>query len=57
MNGYGDIYTDAELARNYRMDAHPPAGSPSVKGTGAAYALLRRGRGSPTACDTWRAGR
>jgi hypothetical protein len=43
MNGYGDIFTDNEIARNYQMDATNPGWLDSVKGTGATYALLRPG--------------
>jgi hypothetical protein len=40
MNGYGDIFTDAELDRNARMDATQPGWLRYVKETGAEYALL-----------------
>jgi hypothetical protein len=43
MNGYGDIFTDAELERNYTMDATNPGWISDVKGTGARYAVLRPG--------------
>jgi hypothetical protein len=43
MNGYGDIYTDAEIARNYEMDATLPGWLDEVERTGATYALLRPG--------------
>jgi hypothetical protein len=43
MNGYGDIFTDSEIARNYQMDATNGGWLESVKGTGATYALLRPG--------------
>jgi len=43
MNGYGDIYTDAELERNYQMDATLPGWVSAVERTGARYALLRPG--------------
>ena len=43
VNGYGDIYTDAELARNFRLDGTDPGWVADVKGTGARYALLRPG--------------
>ncbi len=43
MNGYGDIYTDDELARNFRMDATNPGWVASVQSTGARYALLKPG--------------
>jgi hypothetical protein len=43
MNGYGDIFNDNEIARNYQMDATNPGWLDSVKGTGATYALLRPG--------------
>ena len=53
MNGYGDIFTDAELARNFRMDGTDPGWVADVKGTGARYALLKTGiASSPTGCDT-----
>jgi hypothetical protein len=41
MNGYGDIYTDAELEQNFKMDATNPGWLTAVKATGAKYALLR----------------
>ena len=57
MNGYGDIFTDDEIARNYRDGRAPtPAGSQSVKGTGAQYALLRTGSRLAYGLDGSRAG-
>lgn len=41
MNGYGDIFTDDEIARNYEMDATLPGWLDEVERTGATYALLR----------------
>ena len=41
MNGYGDIFTDDEIARNYKMDATLPGWVREVEKTGARYALLR----------------
>ncbi len=41
MNGYGDIFTDEEIARNYEMDATLPGWLAEVERTGARYALLR----------------
>jgi hypothetical protein len=41
MNGYGDIFTDDELARNYRIDQTNPGWVASARSTGARYALLR----------------
>jgi hypothetical protein len=41
MNGYGDIFTDDELDRNYEMDATNAGWLEKVKATGAEYALLR----------------
>jgi hypothetical protein len=43
MNGYGDIFTDDELARNYQLDATNAGWLASVHKTGAKYALLRPG--------------
>jgi hypothetical protein len=43
VSGYGDIYTDAELARNFRMDGTAPGWVADAKGTGARYALLKTG--------------
>ena len=43
VNGYGDIYTDAELARNFRIDGGSPGWVADVKGLDARYALLRTG--------------
>ncbi len=47
MNGYGDVFTDDELADNFRIDSTNPGWLRSVKATGAKYALLSRAR-------TWR---
>ena len=52
VNGYGDIYTDDELARNYRMDATEPRLGGDVKETGARYALLRPGSRLTYGLDT-----
>ena len=41
VNGYGDIYTDEELARNFRLDRTAPSWVADVKGTDARYALLK----------------
>jgi hypothetical protein len=43
VSGYGDLYTDAELARNYRLDGTAPGWLADAKGTGARYALLKTG--------------
>ncbi len=43
MNGYGDLFTDAELARNYQMDGALPGWDRTVEGLGVEYALLRPG--------------
>ena len=43
VSGYGDIYTDAELARNFRMDGTAPGWVADVKGIDARYALLKTG--------------
>jgi hypothetical protein len=43
VNGYGDIYTDAEIERNYKMDTTLPGWDNAVRETGATYALLRPG--------------
>jgi hypothetical protein len=43
MNGYGDIFTDDELARNYQLDATNPGWVDTVQDTGAQYALLKPG--------------
>jgi hypothetical protein len=43
MNGYGDIFTDGELARNYQIDATNPGWAGAVQRTGARYALLKPG--------------
>jgi hypothetical protein len=43
ISGYGDIYTDAELARNFRLDGTAPGWVADVKGTDARYALLKTG--------------
>jgi hypothetical protein len=40
MNGYGDLFTDAELQRNYTMDATLPGWDDDVERSGADYALL-----------------
>ncbi len=42
-NGYGDIFTDQELERNFRMDATQPGWLRYVRQTGAEYALLAPG--------------
>jgi hypothetical protein len=52
VSGYGDIYTDAELARNYRMDGTAPGWVADVKGTGARYALLKTGSDLAYGLDT-----
>ena len=58
VSGYGDIYTDAELARNFRMDGTAAGWVADVKGTGARYALAQdRAPSSPTGCRLSRAGR
>ena len=41
MNGYGDVFTDDEIADNFRMDSTNPGWLRSVKATGAKYALLK----------------
>ena len=41
INGYGDIYTDAELERNYKMDATLAGWDDAVRDTGATYACSR----------------
>jgi hypothetical protein len=41
MNGYGDVFTDDELADNFRMDSTNPGWLRTVKATGATYALLK----------------
>ena len=43
VNGYGDIYTDAELARNFRLDGTSPGWVSDIKGIDSRYALLRTG--------------
>ena len=43
VNGYGDIYTDAELARNFRLDRASSGWVADVKGIDSRYALLRTG--------------
>jgi hypothetical protein len=43
MNGYGDIYTEDELDRNFRIDATNPGWVASVQSTDARYALLDPG--------------
>jgi hypothetical protein len=45
VSGYGDLYTDAELARNLRLDKASPGWLADVKGTGARYALVRTDSG------------
>jgi hypothetical protein len=57
MNGYGDIFTDNELARNYQLDAVNAGWLESARKTGAHYALLRPGARLTYALDTlegWR---
>jgi hypothetical protein len=45
MNGYGDLYTDAELERNASIENLAPGWVQQVKDTGVRYALLSaRGR-------------
>jgi len=43
MNGYGDIFTDSELERNFRMDGGQAGWRESVVSTRARYALLAPG--------------
>ena len=43
MNGYADIYTDAELSRNVRMDAGYPGWLRDVKGIDTRYAVVEPG--------------
>lgn len=43
MNGYGDIFTDGELERNYRMDGTAPGWLDDVRSTGATLAVLQPG--------------
>jgi hypothetical protein len=43
MNGYGDIFTDNEIARNYQLDATNSGWLRTVEQTGAHYALLKPG--------------
>jgi hypothetical protein len=43
MNGYGDLFTDSELERNYQLDAALPGWDETVRRTGADYALLAPG--------------
>ena len=43
VNGYGDIYTDAELARNFRLDGTLTGWLADMKGIDSRYALLRTG--------------
>jgi hypothetical protein len=43
MNGYADIFTDDELARNYQMDGTNAGWLAAVRGTGTTIALLRPG--------------
>ena len=58
MNGYGDIFTDDEIARNYRMDATNPGWLESVEGDRRHVRPAPSGtRGSPTASTSSRAGR
>ena len=58
MNGYGDIYTDAELARNFRMDGTDPGWVADVKGTGARVRAAQAGvQARLRARDPARAGR
>ena len=52
VNGYGDIYTDAELDRNLRLDGALPGWVADVKGTGARYALLKTGSDLAYGLDT-----
>ncbi|MEO6511487.1 MAG: hypothetical protein ABIO16_10885, partial [Nocardioides sp.] len=40
MSGYGDVYTDAEIARNYRLDGSGTGWVADAKSTGAKYALV-----------------
>jgi hypothetical protein len=57
MNGYGDIFTDDELARNYQLDATNAGWPESARATRAQYALLRPGARLTYALDTlegWR---
>ena len=42
-NGYGDIFTDAELDRNLRLDAAGTGWVTDAQRTGAAYALVEPG--------------
>ncbi len=43
VSGYGDIYTDSEIARNYRLDGTAPGWVADVKSIDPAYALVRPG--------------
>ena len=43
VSGYGDMYTDAELDRNFRLDGASSGWVADVKGTDSRYALLRTG--------------
>jgi hypothetical protein len=45
MNGYGDIFTDAELERNNQLETTSSGWIAAVKETGARYALLEPGTG------------
>ena len=57
MNGYGDIYTDDEIERNFRMDAHRPRLGGRRQGDRCAtYALLRPGSQLAYGLETSRAG-
>ena len=40
MSGYGDIYTDAELDRNFDISTLRPGWDREVERTGATFALL-----------------
>ncbi len=41
VSGYGDVYTDAELDRNFRLDGTSSGWVRDVTGTDAKYALLK----------------
>ena len=56
VNGYGDIYTDAELARNFRLDGTAPGWVADIKGIDSRYALLRTGSELAYGLETLRAG-
>jgi hypothetical protein len=43
LNGYGDIYTDAELARNSRIENVAPGWLEDVRQSGVRYALVAPG--------------